>query len=156
MIHDSLGVSRCSEDLSSPGICSPFFMRLGSLAVRHFCSFLSGFSRLPALLLADSNRSGTERHLITVLRMVCKSKHKNCSFLESFSSIFVGQGWLGVTGTVETRGTRCSITQKPGLSRARLGGVVESWWRSVGMARPLLGKAQWHWRVRKGGGVFRW
>lgn len=127
-----------------------FLYEVGSLSL---CSFLSGFSRSPALLLSSSDQSGTARHLITVLRMVCKWKLKNCSFLEFFPSIFVGQGWLRVTGTVETQGTRWSITQQSGLSRARLGGVVESWWRSMGMVRPLSGKAQWQWESQEGGDI---
>lgn len=118
-------------------------------------SFTLWFLQITRLLLSYSDRSGTVRHLITILRMVCKWKLKNCSFLEFFPSVFVGQGWLWVTGTVETRGTRCSIAQKSGLLRARLGGIVESWWRNMGMVRPLLGKAQWQWRVRKGE-IFRW
>lgn len=132
-----------------------FLYEVGKSRCLSLCPLLSGFSRSPALLLSYSDRRGTARHLVTILRMVCKWKLKNCSFLEFFSSVFVGQGWLWVTGTVETRGTRCSIAQKSGLLRVRLGGIVESWWRNMGMVRPLLGKAQGQWRVRKGE-IFRW
>lgn len=69
-----------------------FLYEVGKSRCLSLCSFLSGFSRSPALLLSSSDQSGTVRHLITVLRMVCKWKLKNCSFLEFFPINICGSG----------------------------------------------------------------
>lgn len=69
-----------------------FLYEVGKSRCLSLCSFLSGFSRSPALLLSSSDQSGTARHLITVLRMVCKWKLKNCSFLEFFPINICGSG----------------------------------------------------------------